>query len=106
MTTNAELARRVKQLEQDRAFYKLTIEALQHHDATTANAVEHLSNTINHPREGLIVELQRFRDEVRNDRRVFKAWIAGAAFVVSLVFAIVTTAAPWVQAALGAPVGR
>ena len=102
MTTNAELTKRVEQLEQDRAFYKLTIEALQHHDSTTAVAVAHLNRTINDPRDGLIVELGRFRDEVRTDRRVFKAWVAGAVFVISVVFTIVTTIAPWLQTAVGA----
>jgi len=103
VTTNAELARRIEQLEQDRAFYKLTIEALQHQDGTTATAVDMLSRTINDPRGGLIVELQRFRDEVRNDRRAFKAWIAGAAFVVSAVFTIVTVVAPAIRFMLGIP---
>lgn len=101
--TNSELLRRIEQLEQDRAFYKLTIEALQHHDATTAQAVDHLSYTINDPREGLIVSLERFRDEVKNDRKVFKAWIAGAAFVISLVYGVVTTFAPAIRTALGVP---
>lgn len=72
-------------------------------DSQTAVAVQELSRVINDPRNGLIVELEKFRAEVRNDRKVFKAWIAGAAAVISVIYAIVTVYAPLIQKLLGIP---
>jgi hypothetical protein len=75
--------------------------AFRNNDGQTAVAVDKLAMAINDPRTGLIVELAAFRAEVAGDRRVFKAWIAGAVAAVSAVFTIITIYAPALQAALG-----
>lgn len=75
--------------------------AFRNNDGQTAAAVDKLAQAINDPRTGLIVELGNFRTEVSNDRKVFKAWIAGAVAAVSAIFTIVTIYAPALQHALG-----
>lgn len=86
--------------------------AFRSNDGQTAAAVDKLAAAINDPRTGLIVELatfradstaalQQFRDEIAADRRVFRAWIAGAAATISFVFTVITVYAPTLQAALG-----
>lgn len=75
--------------------------AFRNNDGQTAAAVDKLAGAINDPRTGLIVELASFRAEVAGDRRVFKAWIAGAVAAVSAIFTIVTIYAPALQHALG-----
>lgn len=69
-------------------------------DTETAKAVHELTETIRHPRDGLIVELDKFRAEVIADRQAFRAWIRGATFIVSIVFAIFSVLAPWLRALL------
>ena len=76
---------------------------LLHADSQTAEAVRRLSDTINDPRNGLIVELERFREEVRTDRRIMKAYISGGVAVISVIYAIVTLLAPAIRSALGLP---
>lgn len=78
-------------------------QALKAQDLQTAAAVERLADTINNPRTGLIVELERFREEVRTDRKVFKAWVGGAVAVMSFVFALITVYAPAIRQLLGLP---
>jgi hypothetical protein len=75
--------------------------AFRTNDGQTAAAVDKLANAINDPRSGLIVELSNFRSEVASDRRVFKAWIAGAVAALSFVFTIVTVYAPAIRTTLG-----
>ena len=75
--------------------------AFRLNDSQTAAAVVELARAINDPRNGLIVELANFRAEVANDRRVFKAWIAGAAFAISAIFTVVTIYAPAFRSVLG-----
>lgn len=77
-------------------------------DGLTATAVHELTAAINDPRQGLIVELDRFRTEVRvdreamraeamTDRRVTRAWIRGASAVLGVIFTLVTVLSPWIQ---------
>ena len=66
-------------------------------DSQTADAVKLLTAAINDPRAGLIVELDHLRTEIQSDRATFRAWVRGATFVLSVVFSIVTVAAPWVR---------
>ena len=68
-------------------------QALISADSQTARAVEKLTEAINDPRDGLIVQLDRFRTEVANDRKVFRAWVAGAVAVLS-AFSVVS---PWIR---------
>ena len=75
--------------------------ALEQADGSTAAAVVRLTDAINHPKTGLIVELDRFRAEVAADRQAFRAWIAGAVAVVSIVYSLVTVLAPLIQSVLG-----
>jgi hypothetical protein len=74
--------------------------SLLHADSQTAASVDQLTKAINDPYTGLIVQLNTFRTEVINDRKEFRAWIRGATFVLSVVFGIVTIAAPWIQKAV------
>lgn len=95
------LAVRVEALERRNIAADNDHKFFRDHEALTAIAVEALTRTINDPRTGLIVELANFRAEVVNDRRTSKAWIAGAAAAISLVFTIITVYAPALQAVVG-----
>ena len=76
---------------------------LQRNDGETAKAVYELAKTINDPRSGLIVELERFRTDVAADRRTFKAWVGGATFVLGIIMVFVNLFAPAIRSALGIP---
>ena len=80
--------------------------SLARQDSLTAVAVADLTKAINDPKAGLIVELDKFRAEVRTDRESFRSWVRGATFVLSAVFGIVTIAAPWVRDAIQTAIGR
>lgn len=73
---------------------------LTRQDGLTADAVKELTRSINDPKMGLIVELDRFRGEVAHDRKEFRAWIRGATAALSVVVTIATIVAPWVRDAL------
>jgi hypothetical protein len=70
---------------------------LKMNDGETAKAIKELTDTLNHPKTGLIVELDRFRAEVIADRQQFRAWIRGATAVLASVFTLITVAAPWIR---------
>lgn len=103
-----EMDRRISSLEvareqaaKDHQGFQLADAALQHADSDTARAVDKLAEAINDPKTGLIVELANFRVEVRNDRKVFKAYVAGAVAVLSAIWAVLLVFAPAIQKAIG-----
>jgi hypothetical protein len=100
VTDQATLEYRIEQLEHARIKADGEHDGFRTNDGATAAAVSKLADSINDPRTGLIVELANFRREVQNDRRLIKAWMAGAAFVISLVFSIITIYAPSIRDAL------
>lgn len=110
-TSTGSVHRRVQALEglfeRVRSLEELAIkdDGLHHSllvaDSQTASAVERLTEAVNDPHKGLIVELNNFRAEVRADRAAFKAWVRGAVVVLSVVYAIVTFLAPYIQQMLG-----
>jgi hypothetical protein len=81
----------------DHEALKLADKALEVADSRTASAVDELTKAINHPETGLIVGLREFRSEVRNDRKVTRAYITGAIAVLSAIWTILLAAAPWLQ---------
>ena len=97
----ARLVARIEVLERRNIVADQDHIAFRANDSQTAAAVSKLTDILNDPRVGLIVELERFRAEVATDRRVFKAWIGGAVGVVSFVFALITIYAPAIQEVLG-----
>jgi hypothetical protein len=100
-TDPAALAARIEALERRNILADTEHAVFRNAEALTARAVEELTRTLNDPRSGLIVELANFRAEVLNDRRAFKAWIAGAAAAISLVFTVITVYAPALRAVVG-----
>lgn len=92
-----DLEQRLRKLEDTALLDTRLHSALDQADGRTASAVDALALAINHPREGLIVELAKFQAEVRADRATFRAWIAGATTVIGVIFTLVTAFAPFLQ---------
>ena len=82
---------------------ELADKAFEKADSSTAEAVDHLTQAINDPKTGLIVELSSFRSEVQADRRVLKAYIAGAVVILSVVWTLVLGISPLIQRFLLGP---
>jgi hypothetical protein len=99
------LTKRVDAIERRDIEADLTHRRLEERDSETASAVRDLTRSINDPRQGLIIELDHFRSEVRNDRRVFKAWIAGAVAVLSAILTVGNIYAPAIRSILGIHAG-
>ncbi len=99
------LTRRVEEIERRNIKAEALHERLVAADSATAEAVRDLTRIINDPRSGLIVELDKFREEVAQDRREFRAWVRGATAILSVVFGLVTILAPWIRAIVEQAVG-
>lgn len=92
-------------LSNDHIAFSLADAALERADHSTAQAVDALTRAINDPERGLIVRLASFQQEVRSERKVFKAYIAGGVAVLSLVWTVALAFAPLIRAMLGLPQG-
>ncbi len=87
----ASLAGRMTALEQAEVVTNIEHAGFRAFDAATADAVKDLTRAINDPKTGLIVELDRFRTEVRG-------WVRTAGLVTGGALAVITVVAPWVRA--------
>lgn len=101
----AALDQRLRIIEDKAISGELLHAQLIHNDSATAAAVQDLTKSLNDPKTGLIVELDRFRAEVIADRAAFRAWVRGATAVISVVFTIVTVLAPWLRDLIAAVTG-
>jgi hypothetical protein len=101
----ASLDQRLRIIEDKAISGELLHAQLIHNDSATASAVQDLTKSLNDPKTGLIVELDRFRAEVIADRAAFRAWVRGATAVISVVFTIVTVLAPWLRDLIAAVTG-
>ena len=101
VTPTVELRSRIEALERRAIADDVLHASFAKTDGQTALEVANLTRTISDPENGLIVRLREFQNEVRQDRRAFKAWIAGAAFSIGTIFALVTIYAPTIRLLLG-----
>lgn len=81
----------------------LADKALEKSDGALVASVDELTKAIKDPETGLIVGLREFRTEVRNDRKVTRAYIAGACAVLTLIWTILIAFAPSIRATFGIP---
>ena len=102
------LDKRVDAIERRDIEADIVHKRLEVNDGETAQAVRDLTVALNHPRTGLIVELDKFRADVKrevddfraeirdaNDKR--NAWYRGAAFVLSGLFVVWEVVSPWIR---------
>lgn len=94
------LTERIEALEKTNIAYDLLLQTMKDKDTETAHALSALSDTIQNPRTGLIVVLDRYQEAQRQDRRAQFAFFAGLVVVVNLLVPFIPTALRWLFPAI------